>query len=579
MGVVYLARERASSRAVAIKLLQPLHASNPEATRRFTREARTAAALRHPRIVHTLAIEELAGDAVAIISEYVPGLTLRALLRRDAPLPFDQAAALLRDVASALAHAHQYGIVHRDVKPENIFVDSTHGHALLADFGIARRLDRALDGDSLVTAPETAFGTPAYMAPEQVAGGEVDERADVYALGLVGWEMLTGVRPWEGESLYSILHKQQHEQLPALADLVPEIPVYLLLAIEGAMAKRPEERWRDADVFLARLSPTPLTLPPRLAWNGDEPEGSDAATLPAWARSSAETSGEAADSEAESAPPAETAEPALADPSDDQPTAVAADEDRPSDASAVSGRRGRKLDRWPFAAGVAALLAVASMLAPRPRVAVADRAPPARASLSRVSGGDVAPADSVSLQVAAGDSAAPGTAGAMVPPAVTDSAVSSPERVGDARPEASARKVDAATSPSSSKAGVSRRRRVARSALAVRDPRCRSSRDGDQRACLLGHVREGDVRLNRTYQTLIARLRARAGGAAEPPAVRRLRAEQRAWLVRRDAVCRRRVSTANRPLWGLERAPCFAELSRWREDVLRTRLSATSQRR
>jgi uncharacterized protein YecT (DUF1311 family) len=172
--------------------------------------------------------------------------------------PYDRVARVLRDVASALAYAHARRIVHRDVKPENIFLDAADGRALLGDFGIARRLGP----DALQTLAGGAAGTPSYMAPEQVAGLDVDERTDVYALGLVGWEMLAGRRPWQGETLYAVLHKQQHETLPALAPLRPDIPAYLLATVEGALAKDPARRWRDGAEFLRRLTPTPAQLPP-----------------------------------------------------------------------------------------------------------------------------------------------------------------------------------------------------------------------------------------------------------------------------------------------------------------------------
>ncbi|MES2521196.1 MAG: protein kinase, partial [Gemmatimonadota bacterium] len=154
---------------------------------------------------------------------------------------------------------HERRIVHRDVKPENIFIEAASGRPLLSDFGIAR----PLDADTQLTMAGGSFGTPSYMAPEQVKGAALDERADVYSLGLVGWEMLTGARPWEGETLYDVLHKQQHEPLPSLAALRPDIPSYLLVAIEGALAKAPEDRWADGAALLERLSPVPATLPTR----------------------------------------------------------------------------------------------------------------------------------------------------------------------------------------------------------------------------------------------------------------------------------------------------------------------------
>ncbi|HEY0969493.1 MAG TPA: protein kinase [Gemmatimonadales bacterium] len=254
MAVVYLARERLGGRRVAIKLISARYSRDAEAVHRFAREARTAAALQHPNIVRTLAIEELdAVEALAIVSAFVPGDTLRDALRSRGAFPFDRAAAVLRDVAAALAHAHEMRIVHRDVKPENIFLVGDPGRALLADFGIARELD----SDTVLTVEGSAIGTPTYMSPEQVDGLPVDGRTDVYALGLVGWEMLAGERPWQGETLYAVLHKQKHEQLASLAELRPDIPAYLLAAIEGAIEKDPARRWQSASEMLRRLTPAP----------------------------------------------------------------------------------------------------------------------------------------------------------------------------------------------------------------------------------------------------------------------------------------------------------------------------------
>ncbi|HEX5581658.1 MAG TPA: serine/threonine-protein kinase, partial [Gemmatimonadaceae bacterium] len=264
MAVVYLARERQGGRRVAIKLISARYSGDAEAVHRFAREARTAAALQHPNIVRTLAIEELgAGDALAIVTAFVPGDTLRDVLASAGAFSFDRAASVLRDVAAALAHAHEMRIVHRDVKPENIFLVGDPGRALLADFGIARELD----SDTLLTVDGSAIGTPMYMSPEQVDGLPVDGRTDIYSLGLVGWEMLTGERPWQGETLYAVLHKQKHERLPGLAELRPDIPAYLLTAIEGALEKDPARRWQSASEMLRRLTPAPARLP-RVAPDG-----------------------------------------------------------------------------------------------------------------------------------------------------------------------------------------------------------------------------------------------------------------------------------------------------------------------
>lgn len=263
MGIVYLARERRSGLTVAIKLLDARVAERGEAARNFAREARIVEGLDHPRIVRTLAIEEMKGRPVAIVSEFMRGGTLRAYLRGRGPLPFDRVVAILRDVAAGMAYAHRVRVVHRDVKPENIYLSEESGRASLGDFGLARAaggIIGRLPTRAAQSQRSMTYGTPTYMAPEQVRGEEVDERADVYALALVGWEMLSGARPWEGEPLNVVLHNQQFETLESLATMRPDIPAFLLTALDGAMQKDPADRWSDGGTLLARLTPKPLTL-------------------------------------------------------------------------------------------------------------------------------------------------------------------------------------------------------------------------------------------------------------------------------------------------------------------------------
>ena len=259
MAAVYLARARASGRVVAIKTVAAHRAHDPEAVARFEREARTMLALDHPNVVRSYSVEQLEDGALAIVMQHAAGGTLREALREalqtgDA-FPPERVARILTDVAAALAHAHERGIVHRDVKPENIFLDPRNGRALLSDFGIAR----SLEGDNALTMTGSAIGTPTYMAPEQIDGRPVDGRSDVYALGLVGWEMLAGARPWDGDSLYSVIYKQRHETLAPLAELRPDAPEALRDAIERALRKDPAERWPDAAAFGDAVR---ATLPP-----------------------------------------------------------------------------------------------------------------------------------------------------------------------------------------------------------------------------------------------------------------------------------------------------------------------------
>src|SRR5215211_1013077 len=258
MAAVYLARRRDSKRLVAIKAVRARYLDDPDALQRFAREARVVADLDHPNIVRTEAIEQIDDRALAIIMEYVAGGTVRDRLREYGALDAERAETVLRDVANALAYAHRRGIVHRDVKPENVFLDQRTGRALLSDFGIARRIE----GDVPITLLGAALGTPQYMSPEQIDGSQIDGRSDIYSLGVLGWELLTGRRPWAGENLYSIIYKQKHETLPRITALRPRVPANLLFAIEGALVKDRASRWQSIDEFLQQLTYNP---PPVLA--------------------------------------------------------------------------------------------------------------------------------------------------------------------------------------------------------------------------------------------------------------------------------------------------------------------------
>lgn len=250
MGVVYLATERATGRSVAVKVIRARYLDDPDAIARFEREARLVARLSHPGIVATHEARALSDGTLALVMEYVPGCTLKEELQRTGALTVERAERVLREVAGALSHAHALGVVHRDVKPENIFLASDDGRAMLSDFGIAR----TLEGDTLLTRTGVAIGTPSYMSPEQIDGGPVDGRSDLYSLGLVGWEMLTGRRPWAGEGLYSVLYRQKHEALPSLAVERPDTPARLLLALEGALTKDAAHRWASAEEMMEQLA-------------------------------------------------------------------------------------------------------------------------------------------------------------------------------------------------------------------------------------------------------------------------------------------------------------------------------------
>jgi serine/threonine protein kinase len=251
-AIVYLARDRSLLRDVAIKVVRPRFVgSADEAITRLEREARTVARLQHPGIVTVHAVRRLSDGGLALVMQLVPGRTLKQAIQEDGPFSAERAERVLRDIAEALAFAHAHGVVHRDVKPENVFLDATSGRALLSDFGIAH----SDDFDSRLTMDGAAIGTPAYMAPEQIDGAPANARSDLYSLGLVGWEMLTGERPWDGDALYNVIYKQKHEQLPAIDALRPgQVPPRLQYIVERMVQKKPAARWAGADGLLVALN-------------------------------------------------------------------------------------------------------------------------------------------------------------------------------------------------------------------------------------------------------------------------------------------------------------------------------------
>jgi alpha-tubulin suppressor-like RCC1 family protein/tRNA A-37 threonylcarbamoyl transferase component Bud32 len=247
-AIVYLARDRATGEEVAIKLIRPKYIDDEEAIARFAREARFVTQLNHPNVVGVHRVMDLGAGGIALIMAHIDGRTLKQVIKEEHPLSPGFVVGILRQVAAALAAAHRLGIVHRDVKPENIFIDS-EGKALLADFGVAR----SMSGDTQLTMHGVAIGTPSYMAPEQIDGDNLDGRADVYSLGLVAWEMLTGHRPWEGESLYAVLYHQRHHELPEVRELRPDVSDQLADAIAGAIEKEPTARWQSMDELIDAL--------------------------------------------------------------------------------------------------------------------------------------------------------------------------------------------------------------------------------------------------------------------------------------------------------------------------------------
>jgi serine/threonine-protein kinase len=242
MSVVYRARDRRLNRPVAIKVLPPELAHDAAIRTRFTREAQMAAQLTHAHIVPIYDVGEQDGLAYFVMA-IVHGGNLATLLTREPRQPIDEARRLLAEIADALAYAHLRGVIHRDIKPDNILLDESSGRAMVTDFGIAR----AMEGSTRLTATGIAVGTPAYMSPEQALGDrEVDGRSDIYSLGVLGYQMLTGRLPFSAGNSMALLLKHVSETPRPIGELRTDAPKSIREAVERALMKSPEDRWPTA---------------------------------------------------------------------------------------------------------------------------------------------------------------------------------------------------------------------------------------------------------------------------------------------------------------------------------------------
>ena len=251
MGIVYRARDKRLKRQVAIKLLPPELAFRSEIKSRFLREAETAAQLSHPNIVPIYTVDEQE-QLVFFVMAYISGDNLAKRLHERGVLTTDETRRVLREVADALSYAHDRGVVHRDIKPDNILLDAVSGRPMVTDFGIARAMDST--GDSRLTATGMAIGTPAYMSPEQAAGErEIDGRSDIYSLGILGYQMLVGEPPFAAGSTPAMLVKHISERPIPVQQRRADVPVDLARSVMMMLEKDPVNRFPNAAALVAAL--------------------------------------------------------------------------------------------------------------------------------------------------------------------------------------------------------------------------------------------------------------------------------------------------------------------------------------
>ena len=269
MGVVYRARDERLQRRVAVKVLPPELAFSREIRERFTREAQTAAKLAHPHIVPIHDVGEGKG-IVYFVMGLIEGESLAARIRRRGRVPAEETRRIMKETADALSAAHGQGVIHRDIKPDNILLEGTRGRVMVTDFGIAKAMSGT--SNATLTSAGMAIGTPSYMSPEQAAGErDIDGRSDLYSLGVVAFQMLSGELPFNAPTVAGILMKHITEPAPLLHEKYPDIPEDLSLAVARCLEKDPTNRWPSADGLRRSLESRSVAgyRPTGLGWKAE----------------------------------------------------------------------------------------------------------------------------------------------------------------------------------------------------------------------------------------------------------------------------------------------------------------------
>jgi serine/threonine protein kinase len=245
---VYLADQPSLGRQVAVKALMPRHSSERKAVARFKREARAMAGCPHPSIVSVYNVGETRNGIPFFVMEHVEGESLADRLRRKGRLPLQEAARIAGALADALAYAHERGLVHRDLKPEDVLIDRRSGRILLTDFGLAKSVTKTSRTMTLTGTGEI-LGTPAYLSPEQAECGTIDARSDQYSLAVVSYEMLAGRLPFPGPTAQDFVRQHAQDTPPSLLQVAPDLPLEVSRVIDRAMMKEPGARFASADAF------------------------------------------------------------------------------------------------------------------------------------------------------------------------------------------------------------------------------------------------------------------------------------------------------------------------------------------